>query len=57
MGARKSTLLRMIDSKLLPDDGELLIQQGTIVRRLVQEVPRDLDFDIPRVVALGAVEY
>ncbi|MFQ3243737.1 MAG: ATP-binding cassette subfamily F protein uup [Arenicella sp.] len=52
-GAGKSTLLRMIDGKLLPDDGELLIQQGTIVGRLVQEVPSDLDFDIRSVVALG----
>ncbi len=52
-GAGKSTLLKMIDGMLLPDDGELLIQQGTIVGRLVQEVPSDIDFDIRSVVALG----
>jgi len=52
-GAGKSTLLKMIDGMLLPDDGELLIQQGTVVGRLVQEVPSDIDFDIRSVVALG----
>lgn len=52
-GAGKSTLLKMIDGMLLPDDGEMLIQQGTIVGRLVQEVPSDINFDIRSVVALG----
>jgi len=56
-GAGKSTLLKLIDGKILPDDGELLIHQGTIVGRLVQEVPNDIDYDIRSVVALGDAEF
>lgn len=52
-GAGKSTLLKLIDGDILPDDGELLRQQGTIVGRLVQEVPSDIDYDIRSVVAMG----
>ncbi len=52
-GAGKSTLLKLIDGDILPDDGELLTQQGTIVGRLVQEVPSDINYDIRSVVAMG----
>ncbi len=56
-GAGKSTLLKLIDGKILADDGELLIHQGTIVGRLVQEVPHNIDYDIRSVVALGDAEF
>lgn len=52
-GAGKSTLLKLIDEDILPDDGELLRRQGTIVGRLVQEVPSDINFDIRSVIAMG----
>jgi len=52
-GAGKSTLLKLIDAEIVPDEGEVITQQGTIVGRLVQEVPTDLDYDIRSVVALG----
>ncbi len=52
-GAGKSTLLKMIDGELLPDEGELIRQQGTITGRLIQEVPLDIDYDIRSVIALG----
>lgn len=52
-GAGKSTLLKLIDGEVLPDDGEVVTQQGTIVGRLVQDVPLDLDYDIRSVIALG----
>lgn len=52
-GAGKSTLLKMIDGDVLPDDGELVRQQGTITGRLIQEVPNDIDYDIRSVIALG----
>lgn len=52
-GAGKSTLLKLIDGEILPDEGELIIQQGTRTGRLIQEVPNDLDYDIRSVIALG----
>ena len=52
-GAGKSTLLKLIDGDIVPDDGELLRQQGTVVGRLVQEVPSNIDYDIRSVVAMG----
>ncbi len=52
-GAGKSTLLKMIDGEVLPDDGELIRQQGVVTGRLIQEVPNDLDYDIRSVIALG----
>lgn len=52
-GAGKSTLLKLIDGLIIPDDGELLRQQGTVVGRLVQEVPNDIDYEIRSVIALG----
>ena len=55
-GAGKSTLLKMIDGEHLPDEGELVRQQGTITGRLVQEVPNDVDHDIRSVIALGDPE-
>ncbi|RBP48868.1 ATP-binding cassette domain-containing protein [Arenicella xantha] len=55
-GAGKSTLLKLIDGEILPDEGELMIQQGTRTGRLIQEVPNDLDYDIRSVIALGNTE-
>lgn len=52
-GAGKSTLLKLIDGEILPDEGELIVQQGTRTGRLIQEVPNDLDYDIRSVIALG----
>jgi len=52
-GAGKSSLLKLIDGELLPDDGEIVTQQGTRTGRLVQEVPHDIDYDIRSVIAQG----
>ncbi len=52
-GAGKSTLLKMVDGEVLPDDGELIRQQGIITGRLIQEVPNDISYDIRSVIALG----
>ena len=52
-GAGKSTLLKLIDGDILPDDGELVRNQGLVTGRLIQEVPNDLNYDIQSVVALG----
>ncbi|GHA03309.1 ABC transporter ATP-binding protein [Arenicella chitinivorans] len=55
-GAGKSTLLKLIDGSVLPDDGDVLIQQGARTGRLIQEVPNDIDYDIRSVIALGNAE-
>ena len=52
-GAGKSTLLKLIDGEQLVDDGELLMQQGLITGRLIQEVPSKIDQDVRSVIALG----
>lgn len=52
-GAGKSTLLKLIDGDLLPDDGEILAQQGLITGRLIQEVPGSLELAVRDVIALG----
>lgn len=41
-GAGKSTLLQLIHGDILPDDGEIVRQQGVRIAMLSQEAPRDL---------------
>lgn len=52
-GAGKSTLLKLIDGEVVPDEGEILAQQGLVVGRLIQEVPNTIDLAVRDVVALG----
>ena len=55
-GAGKSTLLRLIEGIILPDDGQIVRQDGLRIARLEQEVPNDLHGDIFDVVATGLGE-
>ena len=52
-GEGKSTLLRLIDSELKPDDGEIRVQSGTVIARMAQEVPQDTAGSVFHVVAQG----
>ncbi|WP_422930432.1 ATP-binding cassette domain-containing protein [Singulisphaera sp. PoT] len=52
-GEGKSTLLRLLQGQLAPDEGEVIRQQGLRVARLTQDVPQDLTGDIAEVVAQG----
>ena len=52
-GAGKSTLLKLIGGEIVPDDGEIILQQGTLTGRLIQEVPGNLEVDIRSVIAQG----
>jgi ATP-binding cassette subfamily F protein uup len=55
-GAGKSTLLRLIEGIILPDDGQVVRQDGLRIARLEQEVPSDLNGTVFDVVATGLGE-
>jgi len=55
-GAGKSTLLRLLAREIVPDEGEIRIQDGVRVGRLAQEVPQSTDGDVFDVVADGLGE-
>ncbi|MCU0970813.1 MAG: ATP-binding cassette domain-containing protein [Gammaproteobacteria bacterium] len=52
-GEGKSTLLRVIAGETAPEDGERVLQEGSRVARLPQEVPQDLRGALFDVVADG----
>lgn len=55
-GMGKSTLLKLLDRKITPDDGELSFEDGVRVARLEQEVPTDTKGTVFDVVSLGLGE-
>lgn len=55
-GAGKSTIMKLLDGTLRPDDGEIVRQTGMTVARLEQEIPEDVDGTTFDVVADGLGE-
>ncbi len=52
-GAGKSTLMKLIASELKPDDGEMIVEKGSCIVRLTQEVPEGIDGSVFDVVSSG----
>ncbi len=53
-GAGKSTMLRVISDEIKPDKGELVLQSGTRIARLPQEVPAQMPGTVYEIVSSGA---
>ncbi len=52
-GEGKSTLLKLLQGRVEPDDGEVIRQQGLQIATLPQEVPQDLEGSVAEEVARG----
>ncbi len=55
-GEGKSTLLKLVHGEIVPDDGEIIRQQGLRIARLPQEVPEGECGAVFQVVAEGLTE-
>jgi ABC transport system ATP-binding/permease protein len=55
-GEGKSTLLRLLQGEIAPDEGQVIRQQGLQIARLPQDVPRDQTGTVADHVALGLRE-
>lgn len=52
-GSGKSTLLNLLQKSIKPDQGEIVFEDGLIISKLRQEIPRQLEGDIRSIIALG----
>ncbi len=55
-GTGKSTLMKLINGKITPDDGLIQYQQGLKIARLSQEAPEDMGGEVFDVVAGGLAD-
>ncbi|MCK5902661.1 MAG: ATP-binding cassette domain-containing protein [Cocleimonas sp.] len=52
-GAGKSTLMKVIKGSIKADSGEMIVEGGTVITQLEQEVPKDVTGSVYDVVASG----
>jgi ATP-binding cassette subfamily F protein uup len=52
-GAGKSTLMKIINGQIKADSGEKIIESGTVITQLEQEVPQNINGTVYKVVASG----
>jgi len=55
-GAGKSTLMKVLNSEIKADSGEIIVEKGAVIAQLEQEVPRDMSGSVYEVVASGLAE-
>ena len=55
-GAGKSSLMKVINGTVKADSGDIILEKGSVVTQLEQEVPRDMTGTIYEVVASGLAE-
>ncbi len=55
-GAGKSTLMKLITRELKPDDGEMVVEKGSCIVRLTQEVPEGTEGSVFDVISSGLGE-
>ena len=55
-GAGKSTLMKLIAGELKSDDGEMIVEKGSCIVRLTQEVPEGIEGSVFDVVSSGLGE-
>lgn len=55
-GTGKSSLLKIIEGKVIPDGGEIIVHKNTVVASMIQEVPSDISGSITDVILEGLGE-
>lgn len=55
-GTGKSSLLKIIEGKVLPDGGEVITHKNTVVASMIQEVPSDISGSVTDVILEGLGE-
>ena len=55
-GTGKSSLLKIIEGKVVPDGGEVIVHKNTVVASMIQEVPSDISGSIADVILEGLGE-
>ncbi|MED7787591.1 ATP-binding cassette domain-containing protein [Francisella sp. 19X1-34] len=55
-GTGKSSLLKVIEGKVIPDDGEIIVHDNAKVASMIQEVPSDINGSISDVILQGLGE-